>query len=100
MAQDFAKPFYNSARWKKCRAAFIAKRQAIDGGLCQMCRDSLGYIVHHITWLTPSNITNPDIALNDENFMYLCHFCHNKVEKEHDFLPTLGFDTYGNPFPV
>lgn len=81
MAQEFAKPFYNSKAWKKCRASFIAYRQSIDGGLCQTCHENIGYIVHHKEWLTPNNINDPEITLNHRNLQYDCLVCHNK-EKE------------------
>lgn len=81
VARDFAKPFYDSAAWQKCRAAFIAGRVAIDGGMCQRCGQELGYIVHHLEWLTPENIMDPDVALNHENLEYVCHTCHNKIEQ-------------------
>jgi 5-methylcytosine-specific restriction enzyme A len=85
MAQDFAKSFYNSKAWRECRASFIAKRVAIDGGLCQTCGSvtgNLGYIVHHDKmWLTPENISDPMVALNHSNLKYDCLTCHNQ-EKE------------------
>lgn len=81
MAQEFAKKFYNSKAWKECRASFIAKRITVDGGLCMTCHKELGYIVHHKTWLTPDNITNPMIALNHDHLKYDCLICHNR-EKE------------------
>ena len=63
MAKEFAKAFYNSKRWKDCRRAYIAKRIAIDGGMCETCHEVPGYIVHHKIELTPDNINDPDIAL-------------------------------------
>lgn len=81
MARDFAKGFYKSSAWKKCRAAFIAGRVAIDGGMCQQCGRELGYIVHHREWLTPENITDPNVALDHENLEYVCQTCHNKIEQ-------------------
>jgi hypothetical protein len=81
MAQEFAKKFYNSKAWKECRASFIAKRIAIDGGMCMTCHKELGYIVHHKTWLTPENISNPMISLNHDKLKYDCLLCHNQ-EKE------------------
>ena len=33
MAKEFAKPFYNSGQWKKCRAAYIKHRESLPGGL-------------------------------------------------------------------
>lgn len=84
MARDFAKPFYDSAAWQKCRAAFIAERVVIDGGMCQRCGQELGYIVHHREWLSPENIVDPDVALNHENLEYVCQTCHNKIELEEE----------------
>ena len=84
MAREFAKPFYNSTAWKQCRAAFIAERVSIDGGMCQRCGRELGYIVHHKEWLTPENITDPDITLSLRNLEYVCHTCHNKIETEEE----------------
>lgn len=78
MAKEFAKPFYNSKQWKKCRASFIAYRKSIDGGLCQTCHDNLGFIVHHTIWITPENINDTDITLNHRYLKYDCLVCHNK----------------------
>lgn len=64
MARAFAKKFYNSKAWKSCRAAYIAERVAIDGGLCETCGLVPGLIVHHTVWLTEDNVNDPDIALN------------------------------------
>lgn len=74
MAKDFAKPFYNSKQWVKCRAAYI---QSVLG-LCEMCKKP-GYIVHHKEELSPENINNHSITLSWENLQYLCKSCHNKV---------------------
>ena len=78
MAKEFAKPFYNSKQWINCRKSFISYRITIDGGMCEHCKDKLGYIVDHIEELTPDNINNPEITLNHNNFQYLCLECHNK----------------------
>lgn len=77
MAKEWAKPFYNGKLWKKSRASFIEKRKSIDGGLCQHCRNRLGYIVDHKIELNPDNINDPNIALNHSNYQYLCTVCHN-----------------------
>lgn len=74
MAKEFAKPFYNSSAWKKCRRSFIASVK----GLCNRCQKP-GHIVHHIQELTADNISNPDITLNYSNLEYLCLDCHNKI---------------------
>ena len=81
MAREFAKKFYNSKKWKDCRAAYIAYRQSIDGGMCESCHEVPGYIVHHKTELNQNNINDPDIALGFTNLKYDCHICHNKENK-------------------
>lgn len=78
MAREFAKSFYASRAWQKCRAAYISRRRSIDGGLCESCREKPGYIVHHKTELTPDNINDPDIALGFGNLKYDCLECHNQ----------------------
>ena len=80
MAKDFSKKFYKSAKWLKCRKSYIALRQAVDGGMCELCRQSVGYIVHHKQTLTADNITDPDVSLNHEQLMYVCLDCHNKID--------------------
>ncbi|MFR8621659.1 HNH endonuclease [[Ruminococcus] torques] len=78
MAKEFARSFYSSQKWKKCREAYIAKRRAIDGGLCETCRERPGYIVHHKIELTPENINDVNITLGINNLKYDCHICHQK----------------------
>lgn len=77
MAKEFAKRFYNSKEWKKCKASYISSVH----GLCERC-EKLGYIVHHKKELTPNNINDYNITLNHDNLEYLCLDCHNA---EHDF---------------
>lgn len=78
MAKEFAKSFYNSAEWKKCRRSYIAYRRGVDGGMCESCHEKPGYIVHHKEELQPWNINDPDITLGFDNLKYDCHICHNK----------------------
>ena len=95
MAKEFAKAFYNSDKWKRCRAAYIAYRKSVDGGMCETCHDVLGYIVHHKTELNPHNIMDPEVALDFKNLKYDCLECHNKEHgkdvvaglAEYDFSP-------------
>jgi len=77
MAKPWAKAFYNSKPWLRCRGSYIADRILIDGGLCENCREEPGYIVDHINELTPQNIKNPNVALNHCNLQYLCKKCHD-----------------------
>lgn len=101
MAKEFARAFYDSKEWRKCRQSFIAERVAIDGGMCQCCHERLGYMVHHTVMLTPDNIGDPDIALNHNCLEYICKPCHDREEghflyreqKQRRYM----FDVTGNP---
>ena len=72
MAKEFAKAFYNSKEWQRCRYAFIKS----VFGLCRKCKQP-GRIVHHKITLTPDNINDPSITLNWALLEYLCLDCHN-----------------------
>ena len=37
--KQWAEAFYKSFKWQRCRAAYIADRLLIDGGLCEECHD-------------------------------------------------------------
>lgn len=78
MAREFSRDFYNSKAWQRCRAAYIAHRRSVDGGLCEECHEKPGYIVHHRITLTPENIGDPDITLGFGKLEYVCLECHNK----------------------
>ena len=81
MAKEYAKAFYKSKRWEKCRAAYISYR----GGLCERCYAQgivkAGVIVHHKKYITPENINDPMITTDFSNLELLCHECH---DSEHD----------------
>lgn len=72
------KQFYKSQLWRKARQAYIDYRLAIDGGLCEVCHEEPGLIVHHTIWLDDVNCNDPDISLNPKRFKYECQTCHNK----------------------
>ena len=72
------KQFYKSLAWRRARDAYIAERVAIDGGVCEVCGDELGKIVHHKIWLDDENCNDPSISLNPELFTYECQTCHNR----------------------
>lgn len=76
MAQRFSKAFYNSKRWQQVRE-YILKR---DNYLCQHC-GSPAEEVHHKVWLTPENIGDPNITINEDNLISLCKDCHFEVHK-------------------
>ncbi len=71
--KPWAKKFYKSKAWEKCRAAYIIKVH----GFCERC-DKPGKIVHHKTWLTPQNINDPNVTLNHNNLEFVCQDCHNE----------------------
>lgn len=81
MPSAVADKFYHTKRWQKCRKAYIARRIAIDGGLCEVCHEELGYIVHHKIWIDETNINNPEVTLNHSNLRYECLACHNQEER-------------------
>lgn len=76
MAREFAKAFYKSKEWERCRADYIRS----VGGLCERCLKrglyNPGIIVHHKTYIDPSNITDPEILTNFSNLELLCRNCH------------------------
>ena len=103
MAKEWAKAFYNSKRWTRCRDAYISKRIATDGGLCEECREKPGYIVHHKIMLTQTNISNPDISLNEDNLEYVCKDCHDLFEGHglnKGIRPLCRFDADGQPISL
>lgn len=71
------KAFYHSAAWKKCRREYIAS----VGGLCERCLSKgivrPGRIVHHKTYISAENMTDPEVLLDRNNLEYLCQDCHN-----------------------
>ncbi len=100
MAKEFAKAFYHSRQWKKCRDSYIRQRIGIDGGLCELCQSSLGYIVHHKEMLNENNIHDPDVTLSFDNLQYVCKQCHDDLEghgvvRKKKML--VFFDKNGNP---
>ena len=98
--KDFAKSFYKSKRWQKCREGFIQSRQAIDGGLCQNGCGQLGFIVHHKIKLTPENIENPSIAVGWDNLEFVCKDCHDRIHDQDIHGETrCYFGADGQPIP-
>lgn len=102
MAKEWAKAFYHSKAWLKCRESYINQRISIDGGMCEKCGNELGYIVHHIIELTQANINDATISLNTDNLRYDCKKCHD--EEDNHFIKRVvqgcAFDSEGNPIPL
>ena len=78
----WAKAFYASAQWIKCRKAYAKSK----GGICERCKSNglivPGDEVHHKIRLTPQNILKPEIALNWDNLELLCKECHLKEHRK------------------
>lgn len=74
MARDFAKSFYNSKEWARVRAYVLMR----DHYRCTQCGSSADLEVHHIEHLTPANINDASVTLNDRNLKTLCRECHFK----------------------
>lgn len=95
MAKNNAiRKFYKSDRWKVARAIKIAS----VNGLCEEC-GRVGNEVHHIIHLTPDNVSDPTISVNQENLKLLCNECHNKVHGRFQGRAKYYFDEDGNIFP-
>lgn len=71
MAKEYAKQFYKTKAWQKCRNAFFSSKF----GICELCGKP-GKEVHHKKHITPANISDPDITLNWDNLQLLCSSCH------------------------
>lgn len=81
--QDYAKAFYKSKAWQRCRASYISS----VGGLCEKCLAKGLYrpaeIVHHKIHITPDNIHDPNITLSHSNLEALCRLCHGEAHGLH-----------------
>jgi len=95
VSKQFAKKFYRSLAWQQCRTAYISSVY----GLCAMCDNEPGLILHHKIALTPANINNPDITLNFGNLEYLCLIHHNEAHGKQIELRYM-FDSKGNVIPI
>lgn len=96
--KEYAKKFYKSKAWKKCRESYIKS----VGGLCEECYKQ-GLInpaveVHHRTPINEHNITDPEITLHRSNLIALCkphHSAkHNKTTRRYII------DKYGRVTPI
>lgn len=77
MAKEWAKKFYQSSNWINTRDYIMSKYFYV----CQKCHQRSAEIVHHIIWLTPNNINNPDITLNEKNLIPVCRECHALIHE-------------------
>lgn len=78
--------FYSSTAWKHLRKGIIAERIARDGALyCDYCHKQIvapyDAICHHVTPLTDTNVSDPEISFNSDNIQVVHHSCHNLIHK-------------------
>lgn len=77
--REFAKGFYKSQAWKKCREAYAKSRR----GLCEQCLERglyrPGEIVHHKVHVEPETISDPRVLLDWGNLQLVCRECHAKL---------------------
>lgn len=92
MAKEYAKRFYASKAWRDTQKAYMQSKHYV----CERCGKP-AVIVHHKTYITPTNINNPEITLNWNNLEALCQDCHNKEHMEKPVTAQgLIFDDKGN----
>lgn len=85
--------FYQTKAWTRCRQAYFNS----VGGLCERCKAkgiiNAGRVVHHKTFLTEKNVSDPSIAYGFGNLILLCQSCHEEV---HRGVKRYTFDSEGN----
>lgn len=100
MSREFATSFYNSSAWKKARQVCLSKNH----GICSRCGKAFAskdLIVHHKIMLSPDNINDPNITLNQDNLELLCVSCHSIEHGNKDDLnKSFIFDDEGNIIDV
>lgn len=89
MAKEWAKKFYQSNSWINTRDYIMSKYFYV----CQICHERPAKIVHHIIWLTPSNINDPNITLGEKNLIPVCRECHALI---HEGVPSTNEEVMFN----
>ena len=89
--KPWAERFYKSRGWQECRAAFLQGKFYI----CERC-GGVATIAHHIIYLMPENIHDPNITLNWNKLEALCQDCHNKEHGGNYTADGLTFNEFGD----
>ena len=94
--KDYARGFYTGKAWRDTQRAYMVSQHYV----CERC-GGMAHVVHHKTYITPQNISDPAITLDWRNLEALCMDCHNA---EHGAGPAcaegLRFDSKGNIVPL
>jgi hypothetical protein len=80
---QWAKRFYNSARWIKARNSKLARFP-----MCERCKKALAGQVHHKTPVQQVRRSAPHLLYAGENLLSVCIPCHNALEKSNTLLAT------------
>lgn len=108
MARDFAVNFYCSKAWRHTQREYMQASETSRGfcppGMCERCwaagRGAVpAEIVHHVTWLTPDNVGDPDVTLGWDNLMRVCRDCHAAIHAGDGREPRVAFDARGRVMP-
>lgn len=91
--KEYAKEFYKSSAWQKCRLGYMQSKSFI----CERC-GGIAKIVHHKKYISPNNIQDTGITLSWSNLEALCQECHNKEHMTNNTVCAEGlkFDETGN----
>lgn len=100
MAKKFSDKFYHSKAWKTFRDMILQR----DFHMCKICGKPDCKSVHHIIELTPININDATVTLNQDNCITLCEECHNRIhdryKNNNDDIQRYTFDADGNIIPT
>ncbi|MBR2505860.1 MAG: HNH endonuclease [Bacilli bacterium] len=55
-----------------------------------------GFDSHRLYHLTPKNVTDPNITINQDNLILLCTECHNEEHQRFGGSRTYEWDKEGN----
>ena len=89
MAKKFSDKFYHSKSWKTFRDMILQR----DFYMCKICGKPDCKSVHHIVELTPININDATITLNQNNCI------HDRYKNNND-IQRYTFDADGNIMPT
>ena len=95
--------FYRSDAWARFREYVINKRMTADGLILDEITGKpilkkYDVILHHVEVLTPQNVNDPEIALNEKNIQIVSHKTHNKIHGRFGYEGTRHiYIVYGAP---
>ena len=97
MAKEWALRLYKSKEWRELRRTLIQER----GARCERCGKVVGdtsrMIADHIIELTPDNVQDVMIALNQDNVQLICEDCHNLKHQRFGYVSKKVYIVYGAP---